>query len=380
VKDTRLFACALVLAACGESSPADDDLSEDVASDDDIVTPGDDDDNNGPIDAAPQTIFVAQGHMGRTIVSCDGGRTWTNNQSNDDAVRCFTDGVDCDHGPEAGRGIGYADGRFYATFGWGQPGGVRVSDDGVTWTTALPDVSFGGVGAAGAIAIAGGHSPQVSLDRGATWAPTADPVFPIWNVRRTASVLADTAQPAFVLIGNDGDVFDAAITRDNGATWTHPELPDGCATGDLQSGGGIVSGAGVVVIASAKENAVACRSTDGGATFTAHPIGGTISSQLVWTGTEFVAWGDGHVVKSPDGETWTRTPTTPAGISLGVMGAADGVLVAVRGGWQVWYEQEKFYRSTDGVAWEELPATAFTGSHPIRHMAVGSVAQSPACN
>ena len=48
-------------------------------------------------------VFVAQGHLGRLMVSCDDGHTFVANQSADDNEECWgPDGVpDCDHSPWA---------------------------------------------------------------------------------------------------------------------------------------------------------------------------------------------------------------------------------------------------------------------------------------
>jgi hypothetical protein len=57
----------------------------------------------------------------------------------------------------------------------------------------------------------------------------------------------------------------------------------------------------------------------------------------------------------------------------------EGTFVAANDGWMVWYEQQRFYRSEDGVAWETLPADAFVGSHPIYFMAHGRVTPGAGC-
>ena len=372
-RSTTLLVTSLLVMSCSVKSATftggDDEPGDDAGA-------GSDDGGS-----AGHVIFVAQGHAGRTTVSCDGGRTWKADRSDSTAVRCFDPGnpTDCDHNPGAGRGIGYADGRFYATFGWGTPGDVRISDDGVNWTSALAGTSFGGV-AVGRDWIMGGRpSPSVSFDRGATWMTSAaSPMLSVYNVRRTAMVDVGGANgQRAIMIGNDGSTRDAAISADGGASWTHPVL-GACAEGDLQSGGGIVAGNGIIVIASAQATGTACRSSDGGVTFTSHAMGGAVESQLVWTGTEFLTWGADFVLRSPNGINWSRTPVT-AGLQLGAMAAHDGTIVAVRGAWQTWYEQQKFYRSTDGVTWETLAPSAYAGSHPITHVAVGHVAASSAC-
>jgi hypothetical protein len=57
----------------------------------------------------------------------------------------------------------------------------------------------------------------------------------------------------------------------------------------------------------------------------------------------------------------------------------DGAFVAAGGGWDTWYAKQKFFRSDDGVTWEELPAGSFVGSHPITAMTFGWALPSAAC-
>ena len=52
-------------------------------------------------------MFVAQGFVGRTTISCDDGRTWVADHSDDEAMRCFsaTPGSDCDHNGQRAMGL-----------------------------------------------------------------------------------------------------------------------------------------------------------------------------------------------------------------------------------------------------------------------------------
>ena len=88
-------------------------------------------------------VFVAQGHMGRTTVSCDLGRSWTADRSNADGPVCAS--MDCDHDPGAGRGVVYGDDWFFATFGWGPAGQVFRSRDGIDWTAVSEDTTYAGL-------------------------------------------------------------------------------------------------------------------------------------------------------------------------------------------------------------------------------------------
>jgi hypothetical protein len=318
-----------------------------------------------PVETGPATVgvFVAQGHMGRTTISCDDGRTWIKNKSDDDSIRCF-EGVDCDHTEGAGRGIDIGDNTIVATFGWGKPGAVRRSRDGESWEKTLVGTTFGGIvfDPVRDAFVATSRTPQVSGDVAKTWTKTAEPSVSVWNVRG-----AGFAAGNVVMVFEDSGKVEAVLSNDAGKSWWKPTtLPSTCG----KSIQGIVFGKDTVLIVGG--DGTACRSTDGGKTFTDSKMGGTVSSSALFTGTEFVAWGrtDRNVMyKSADGATWSTTPTTP---SIGPAARSDdGTFVATNSGWMVWYEKQAFYRSKDGVTWETLPKTSFVGSHPIRGIAYG---------
>jgi hypothetical protein len=94
-----------------------------------------------------------------------------------------------------------------------------------------------------------------------------------------------------------------------------------------------------------------------------------------------MAWStSGNLHSSPDGANWTSTPIDPGSISIGPAAASDdGVVVAVRGGWDVWYDDQEFYRSENGVDWEVLQGDTFVGGHPIRAMTFGYGSPSRLC-
>ena len=122
----------------------------------------------------------------------------------------------------------------------------------------------------------------------------------------------------------------------------------------------------------------ACVSTDGGATFSVADLGRDVDSALLFAGGRFTAWGGGQLVTSDDGLTWSSRPVSPAGLAIGPVAASpEGSFVAVRGGWNTWYENQEAYRSTDGVSWE--PVAGFPGGHPIVDAAFGYVAPSADC-
>jgi hypothetical protein len=133
---------------------------------------------------------------------------------------------------------------------------------------------------------------------------------------------------------------------------------------------------------------IACRSTDNGLTWSSTSIPSvSMESRLLWTGSQFIAWSNGKVHRSPDGATWTSTPTQRrvngainGSVMVGPVAVSpQGTFAAVRGGWQTWYEQQRFYRSTDGVVWDELPDPAYTKGHPMTQMVWGLARKSAVC-
>ncbi|MGB5813147.1 MAG: sialidase family protein [Polyangiales bacterium] len=319
-------------------------------------------------------MFVAQGHAGRTTVSCDDGHTWVADKSNDDSILCFEEGFDCDHDAGAGRGITWGDGWFYATFGWGTPGDVRRSDDGVDWETVLSGTTFGGVAYGNGRLVAANRPARYSDDQGVTWMNAGDSDLTVWTLRGAG--FAPTHGGRFVMAASGG-IAEITVSAD-GHTWSQPESsPADCGDG-IQTDGGIVYRNGTIVAMGS--TAVACRSTDGGATWTSSAIGGSITSQLVFSGGQFMVWGNGTLYRSTDGVTWTTTPLSPANLNLGPVAVSDsGTFVGVKGGWLVSYDKQAFYRSADGVTWETLPGSAFDGSHPIRFISFGYGKRSAAC-
>lgn len=321
--------------------------------------------------------FVAQGHMGRTVLSCDDGRTWIFDQSNDvgDGT-CWsgTNEIECDHNEGAGRGLAAGAGQFFAMFGWGTPSTLRHTTTGIDWALRIEseaDESYGGVAYIDGVLLAAGRVSKTSLDSGLTWSVGVDTGMLGWNVRR-----AGAAGDRFVIVGDSDDVV---VSADLGVSWAAPEvLPAGCGAG-IQTEGGIAFGGGVILIVG--NDGSACFSTDGGSTFGKANVGGTVESHLVWSGTDFVVYGGGNAYRSPDGEEWRTTPLSPS-VNLGAIAVSDeGTFVGVEGGWgeDYWYAGQEFFRSADGIHWESLAPGSYVGGHPIRTLAFGYVTASESC-
>jgi len=351
-------------------------------------------------------VFVAVGKQWRRAISCDDGRTWTNDVSVDEAwpmnerYRCFSgnfalpDGgaqsTDCDHNAYSSTALGYASGVFLQTTGWGAPGRIFRSTNGVDWAqvdmgTTTTDVLFG----EGRFALASRASKR-SDDLGLTWQPAGDidvrnGANTIWNVRGGIA-----GGGVFLVTAQDGTNLDFAYSADRGATWQRPVMAgggrvDACGAGHPAYGNGVF----VTVSWNQMMNAsIVCRSSDGARTWTSTSIAGEyMESRPLWTGSEFMVWSSGRVHRSPDGTAWSSASTQTrrgamlsAGPNIGAVARGEGgTFVAVRGGWQTWYEQQRFYRSQDGIVWDELPAGAFEGGHPITAIAFGLASRSAVC-
>jgi hypothetical protein len=141
----------------------------------------------GGAEAGKVAMFVAQGDLGRTTVSCDDGKSWVGNHSweiDGDPLACGANqGAHCFEGtcsylvgsecqdmpccgdtPDIARGLAYGDGQFVATWGWGAPGAVRRTANGVDWVTTHPDDSFGGAAYGSGHFVVASRSPFWSTD------------------------------------------------------------------------------------------------------------------------------------------------------------------------------------------------------------------------
>ena len=352
----------------------------------------------GSVNPTAVPMFIAQGMVGRTIVSCDDGKSWVANRSDDDTYPCFSDvDHDCDHHSGAGRGITYGAGYFVTTFGWGKPGSIRRSRNGTDWETTLEGKTFAGIVFGADRFVAGERPPQASTDSGGTWTAGGSPDSMVWNVRRTGFAAHDGGR--FFLAFEGGGMRDLNVSADSGATWKRPTtLPSECA-GDMQWSGGFAYGNGVALVLGG--TGIACTSKDGGDTWTATNIGGTVDSRLVWNGTAFETWGRANNGQggtyparftSNDGSAWMATAIqvrtknadgttkTSPGPDLGAVARSDaGTYVGVNGGWQQWYDKQRFYRSEDGVTWDTLDAADYVGNHPIQFIAFGMGERGGAC-
>lgn len=344
-------------------------------------------------------VFLLVGKQGRRALSCDDGRTWRNDVSFDDALpanlrfRCFSgnfalpDGgsnnTDCDHNAWSSTALAFVGDGFVHTMGWGAPGTIWRSTDGLSWSLVHTGVNVQEVMVGPSRLVLATRSTRRSTDRGRTWTMGPELMLQsgsndIWNVRGGAF-----GGGTYVVSAQDGSNTDWQVSRDEGATWQRPQLVGG---GRIDACGSArpAFGNGVFVSASWNGNRVVfCRSADQGLTWsvimgpTDYP-----ESRLLFTGSGFMLWSNGKVHRSTDGASWTTTNTvtrSPGGTMSGgpnigaVAIGPTGTFAAVRGGWDVWYDRQRFYRSTDGITWDELPDTAYEKGHPVTMLVAGVV-------
>ena len=324
-------------------------------------------------------VFVMQGRLARTAMSCDGGMTWINDQSHDDNLRCWLSdpkdprNVECDHNPYAGVGVDSGDGWIFANFGWGYPGSVRRSLDGIHWEILKSDGVGGGVVyALGKLFLDWGGG-WLSSDQGNTWSSVSSVPSSVTEDHPLAFRLGTK----FALVGRLNGI---GFSTDQGQTWrVTPYL--GYQPRNIVEGNGRIVTIGVVNKTPPEANQLwAASSSDTGLSWTnkqIHALENTEWSQLVFNGTDFVAWSrDMKVWKSKDGITWTSQTVVINGptysgaaswVAQGPVGynSQTQTYAMVSGEWSYWYEKQRAYVSSDGVNWAELDASHFKGGHPI---------------
>ena len=354
-------------------------------------------------------LFVAQGQMGRTTVSCDFGETWVDDHGSLDSYRgvpyddltCANlppnpeggDRGNCDHNAHPARGIAFGGGDFMATFGWGEPGLVEKSSDGGAWTNVYDSAAtreiFGGLAYVQSTwVLAGSDSVRRSVDGGKTWSEKIGIEDAIGN-RRTGQTSAFGGR---ILVAADqrpsgqAQIKPVRVSSDAGLTWWAPDtIPPQCGQG-IQTEGGIVANGDTWLVVSG--NGFSCKSTDGGKNWTAHRIWDAssdeqIRSNAVADGTQFMVWGWKGRYISTDGETWMTEQTTPTNLGLSAVAAdGDGHLVAASGEYDAVnnngdYVGQRFYTSSDGLTWNPIPLANFKASHPIRSIAFGLASKKP---
>lgn len=424
---------ALLFAACSESGPNDELVDENGENDEQAtVEPGTSDvdeekssdnpggdtneegtggDSGGTAQDQLVPVFVAQGSVGRSTISCDDGKTWIKNRSydlegaaeacedttpvvcGDTSCTFFNVGndtcetkepCDCDHHPGADKGVVFGKDVFAAVWGWGPKGALKTSQDGTIWSVPSSNVdqsTYAGVAFGNGTFVAASRKPMVSTD-GKTWTEGGTADFQnaaeetIHNTRDIG--FAATESGVFVMGASSAPGSDLLVSKDEGASWQRP-------TGSWTCGGDFTGVAGDETIIVATFDDKVCVSTDDGSSFAVLDGNFTSAVALVHDGAQFVAWDNSSRYTSKNGTEWTETALVTKdlrdghGFHLGPVARSDqGTYVSVRGGWSNWYGKQDFYRSEDGIVWTALPEGSFEPSHRIRAMTFG-YAPAAAC-
>lgn len=353
----------------------------------------------GPIPPGMVDVTLAVGRGGRSMISCDEGRTWIENRiETEPMVRCwgqpsgaepeFLDPPDntmpnpnyleCDHDEGNTTGLVFHRGAFFRSIGWGTPGRTERSVDGVTWEPPAPSFAttyLGLVGLPDALVAMGTPQPFASSDEGASWQPTEATLG--WGAGHVRAATSSNYGP----MGSIVFVTDMGMwwSDDRGVTFHGPETP-ACDGRRFASDG--PSGVGVTIVTGG--DGTMCTTSDGGRTWQSQSLATSWSGNPVWNGTAFHAWGATDAgfthFSSTDGVTWTRTSV--ASIGLGTVGTTVlGHFVGTNGVWNGGYENQRFFRSDDGDTWETLATdgSAFVPGHPISTFRSGVVAANAYC-
>lgn len=304
----------------------------------------------GPIEMPPSgavPMFVAAGHGGRTITSCDDGRTWTANHALESGNN--------DHSPYTHKGLAYGQGTFMEIMGWGAGVSLKVSDDGVTWrreTNLNTNGFYGGIAHGGGVfAMLRQGVTQMSNNAGVSW--TRATTQPRGDFREGGG--GGDAQRGVFAGGGSGQA--PWMSWDSGRTW---RAASGCGAmdfGGIGQVGGMAYGNGVLLIVA--ENGKTCRINNNGDTTETGSLGASINGKLFWVGDRFWVMTGNKAHRSADGKTWETLSLQPTTVAIHSIARSDaGTYVGIdRSG-------SRFYRSSDGVAWQA--ATGTSGNQLLR--------------
>ncbi len=327
----------------GESTGETDPTSADSTG----IDPSDSSDSSGQLPDDPSPVFVALADGGWTATSCDGGQTWTQ--------QAFSDEVG-DHTPwTAFGGLAFGNDGFVAGFGWGAPGHLLYSPDGLDWED-LPADRFT---VDGRVVGYDAFTSGVAFDG-------AD--FLVFSSRIWRSTTGEDWQPAEISLppGSDqlrqlrafpGGIVVAAlenqsgeghpmgnfvaISDDGGQTWSEGAgyVPE--CSGAIQHWGDIELRDGVLLVGTRD----LCRSTDLGQTWEwiEQPAGADIQD-LFGDAEGFGAVAGSRILHSDDGITWTDAADVGTNLAKAAYGGGAWAAVSDTG--------QEFFWSEDGVTWQ----------------------------
>ena len=271
-------------------------------------------------------MFVAVGQNGQRITSQDGVE-WTNSQIGKEG--------------ETWRAVGYGAGRFVAVGSFGGANIFATTTDGVTWEFSKFDGKYsryvrGVVFHKGSFIALGGDPGSVGLAKpfalfstdGKSWSDLVE--LPGKYILRRFTLGKG-------LIVGVGDRGRRAASPD-GREWKDaPDVKAINTLADVAFGAGRFVGVGL--------NGLRMTSDDG-LNWYNRLVGeeGEHLNSVLWTGSQFVAVGEGATFVSADGFAWQRTPNRDAPLTVTY---GNGVFVGLN--WK-----GRIMHSKDAVAWKEV--------------------------
>lgn len=392
------------------------------------------DDDAPAIDAAPTSdgapvvngtpILVALGEVGRSTVSCDGGRTWvadttlqddpalsrlfcdveqpdlrcgagTCQYPNDSGV-CSENSCGCAQLPFASRGGMVHAGWVFKKVGEVQGNVLQRSRDGVTWETVVDadDNYVIGPAVAGDDLLLVGFNPSADLnvwsstDDGATWSePAVFDLTELWAPTKAVTIQHE-GQDVALFFGRINSPLALRATS-AGAIAPIADIPSECLNPN-----NILIGNGRVLLVNGVDTL--CISDDGGQSFTVATgvepfasgalqlfLSTHIADQgVAYDGTSMYLFGRSFAQQGP---TVLRTTDGTAWDDLGLQPEIDLPVITYDPrarrfvAWAGAYETQQVYLSDDAITWEAVDPAGFTRGHPITSVEVSVAPEGFAC-
>ena len=322
-------------------------------------------------------IVVALGDGGFTMASCDLGRSWK--------VNMQFSGVRGDHTEwTTFGGMAFGNGMFVGATGWGAPGHMISSANGVGFTE-IPDSAFtrnnqavglndsiGGIAFDGTSFVAFSRYVLTSTD-GIAWS-ARDNSWPrgVQQLRQLRGFPSKGLLVASVETQNGGDHplgNWVVVSNNNGKTWTEGTGFRGSCANPIQHTGDIELVGDTLVVGASD----VCRSTDLGKTweFVGAPSGGQVGDVFADQTAFYIVGGD-RLMRSTDGKTWqVFGQKLPEAVHRGVFANGRYVVMNARA--------TKVFSSVDGLAWQAVSPAGVGGNQQIRDLIVGRGLPSAMC-
>lgn len=342
---------------------------------DEPSSPGDSETPQPPPPSTPslRAAFVAVGHQGSSMYSCDDGQSWKDYRQLID-TRCDDPNLDgnCDHQDYSGKNVRWTPSGFILHYGHGGRGPVQRSTNGVDWETLIESKQSAGLAYGnGTTVLLTGSRPFFSDDDGDLWVATEERQVFIGNVRSANFVPHGGPNGVFIVQIHGGAGSGISVSYDKGRSYQPADVrPETCSTGYIAYNDSRI-------LLSSED---LCYSDDAGRTWSI--IDSEVSREkLFYTDGEFTLYKEQSVLRSFDGITWSEESMTFDGGSV-PRNALDYIsyheeskkYVSIgRDTRGAWYENTVYAYSNDGVNWTSINDNALKPAavHPVRQISPG---------